>query len=109
MFVNSAAGTVNSATPAPKNWPDGSPCAEYGATILNGDGMLYRLDFSERGTVRLKSKLLKTACYYADKATSYGTDYYENGLHFISNGLSRKFTEPAVHPTQANVARGKRP
>ncbi len=89
VFVNSAAGTVNYASPPPKDWPDGSPCPEYGATVLNGDGMLYRFDFSETGTVRLKSKLLKTACYYADAATRYGTEYYKKGLHFTSKGLSR--------------------
>lgn len=103
LFVNAAAGTVNSPTPPPKDWPDGSPCAEYGATVLNGDGLLYRFDFSEAGTVKLKSKLLKTACYYADEATGYGTDYYKNGLHFRSNGLSRTHDDLGTR-NQVNTA-----
>ena len=89
VFVNSVAGTVNFATPAPRDWPDGSPCEEYGASGLNGDGLLYRFDFSEMGTVRIKSRLLKTPCFYADQATRYGTEYHQEGLHFISKGLSR--------------------
>ena len=89
VFVNSAAGTVNFSTPPPSDLPDGTPNQEYGATVLNGDGLLYRFDFSEPGRVLLKSRLLKPACYYADEATRYGTDYYERGLHFISKGLSR--------------------
>lgn len=103
IFVNSTAGTVNYATPAPENWPDGGPCEEYGATVLNGDGLLYRFDFSRAGSVRLKSKLLKTACYYADAATRYGTDHYENGLHFTSQGLSRTHRDLGTR-NQVNTA-----
>ncbi|PHI20391.1 hypothetical protein CEQ90_07995 [Lewinellaceae bacterium SD302] len=103
LFVNSVAGTVNYATPPPENWPDGSPCDEYGATVLNGDGLLYRFDFSERAKVKLKSKILKTACYYADAATRYGTDYYSNGLHFASKGLSRTHNDLGTR-NQVNTA-----
>ena len=96
VFVNSAAGTVNYPTPAPENWPDGSPCPEYGATNLNGDGMVYRFDFTEVGQVRVKTGLLRTPCYHADRATRYGTNHYAAGLHFKSAGLSR------THPDLGN-------
>ena len=89
LFVNSVAGTVNYETPAPRDWPDGSPCPEHGATNANGDGMVYRIDFSPGREVRLKCRLLRTPCFYADEATRYGTGHYERGLHFISRGLSR--------------------
>lgn len=103
LFVNSAAGTVNSTTPPPEDWPDGSPCEEYGATNLNGDGLLYRFDFSAPGRITLRSRLLKTACYYADEATRYGTEYYKEGLHFKSQGLSRTHKDLGTR-NQVNTA-----
>ncbi|MEG4944958.1 carotenoid oxygenase family protein [Microcoleus sp. F4-D5] len=34
-----------------------------GNSWLNGDGMIYRLDFNRQGEVRLKSRLVKPPCY----------------------------------------------
>lgn len=89
VFVNSPAGTVNHPTPAPPQWPDGSTCQEHGASILNGDGMLYRFDFSQTGKAKMKNRLLKSLCYFADEATRYGSSHYQNGLHYTSLGVAR--------------------
>lgn len=89
VFVNSPAGTVNHTTPPPPEWPDGRTCQEYGASILNGDAMLYRFDFDKPGKARMKNRLLKSVCYFADEATRYGTEHYKNGLHYNSFGMAR--------------------
>ncbi|MFY7847567.1 MAG: carotenoid oxygenase family protein, partial [Bacteroidia bacterium] len=71
VFINSACGTVNTdGMPYPPNYPDGSSCQEYGSPLINGDGMLYRIDFSESGKVAVRNGLLRPPCYYADMATS---------------------------------------
>ena len=71
VFINSACGTVNTdGMPYPPNYPDGSSCQEYGSPLINGDGMLYRIDFSESGKVAVRNGLLRPPCYYADLATS---------------------------------------
>lgn len=88
-FFNSPVGTVNNSTPIPQYRPDGSYNPEFGQMIFNGDGMVVRLDMSESGKVRVKTKLLKTPCYYADEGSKYGTDYYNQGLRFDSQGMAR--------------------
>ena len=103
VFVNSVAGTVNYETPAPRDWPDGSPCPEHAATNANGDGMLYRFDFHQTGRVDVKSRLLRTPCFHADHATRYGTDYYREGLHFTSKGLTRMHDDLGTR-NQVNTA-----
>lgn len=45
------------------------PDCSQGNTALNGDGMVYRLDFNPEGTVHLKSRLLKPFEYRVDEAT----------------------------------------
>jgi carotenoid cleavage dioxygenase-like enzyme len=57
--------------------PVGFENAPYGdgTPIFNGDGMVYRLDFDEPGAVWLKSRIAKTPCYFADKATQTDKQY----------------------------------
>lgn len=71
VFINSACGTVNSGGLPflPKN-PDGSENQEYGSPLINGDALMFRIDFNKAGTAQLKTGLLKAPCYYADRATS---------------------------------------
>ncbi len=57
-----------------------------GTPILNGDGMIYRFDFS-RDAVRLKTRIAKTPCYYADQATSTNNQYKKYAFH--NAGLTR--------------------
>lgn len=88
-YFNSPVGTVNNETPIPKYNPDGTYNKEYGQMIFNGDGMLFRFDMSNPGTIRVKTALLKTPCYHADEATKYGTEYNKKGICFKSAGMAR--------------------
>ncbi|WP_437305641.1 carotenoid oxygenase family protein [Sorangium sp. So ce388] len=64
----------------------GLPSAD-GAPILNGNGMIYRLDFDAGGPVRLTSRLARTPCYHADAASRPGTRF--EALGFRNAGLLR--------------------
>ncbi|MCT7967842.1 carotenoid oxygenase family protein [Laspinema sp. D1] len=77
VFIVGPVGSVNSG---------GLPYPE-GNSILNGDGMIYRLDCDRQGEVRVTSRLVKPPCYYADQATQAGSDYQEYG--FNNHGISR--------------------
>ncbi|MBO3461717.1 carotenoid oxygenase family protein [Aetokthonos hydrillicola Thurmond2011] len=58
VFIMGPVGSVDSGG---LPYPNGDP-------IFNSDGMVYRLDFDQKGEVRLNTKILKTPCYYVDKA-----------------------------------------
>lgn len=89
VFMNSMCGTVNSPTPIPEKMPDGSKNSDYGEMIFNGDGMIFRFDLDTPGSIKVKSKLMKPPCYFADEATKFGTSYYEQGFHFKGMGMAR--------------------
>jgi len=89
LYFNSPAGTVNSETPIPERFPDGKVNSEYGEMIFNGDGMIFRFDLHATGSISVKSAMMKAPCFYADEATKYGTDYYNQGLYFKGMGLAR--------------------
>ncbi|NJM93464.1 MAG: hypothetical protein HC842_01300 [Cytophagales bacterium] len=89
VFVQSPCGTVNYPFPIPEKNPDGSPNKEYGGPLFNGDGMMMRFDFDQPGKLRLKTRIMKTPCYYADLASKMGTELHEDGYHFRSMGISR--------------------
>lgn len=89
-FILAAAGFVDS-KPLPGTslvLPsiDGNPA-------INSDGMIFRLDFhkqgkkSKPGEVCLKTKIVGTPCYWADKATFEKEEYIE--LKFYNLGLAR--------------------
>ena len=82
VFILAPVGHVDSKRNGSVVYPskDGTP-------LPNGNGMIYRLDFDKAGTVRLKSKIAKTPCYYADEATKAGTEADEYG--FRNFGLAR--------------------
>ena len=40
-----------------------------GDSFLNGDGMIYRLDFNQKGKVILKTRIAKPLDYHFDEAT----------------------------------------
>jgi carotenoid cleavage dioxygenase-like enzyme len=65
---------------------NGLPTAD-GVAILNGNGMIYRLDLDVRGEVRVTSRLTKTPCYYADDASKPGSIYA--ALGFVDTGIIR--------------------
>ncbi|WKK83770.2 carotenoid oxygenase family protein [Marivirga arenosa] len=71
VFINSGAGTVNSGgLPYERKLPNGEFNQEFGSPVINGDGYMYRFDFTEEGKIKLKTRILKTPCYYADIASS---------------------------------------
>jgi carotenoid cleavage dioxygenase-like enzyme len=76
-FFVAPVGTVESGG---KPYPNG----DY---LINGDGMIYRLDFNQLEKVNLRTKLVKPADYYADKATRPDTNYSQYG--FSNHGLTR--------------------
>jgi hypothetical protein len=88
VYINSPCGSVNGPTPAPQYWPNGEPCGEWSDMLFNGDGMVFRFDLNP-GQVHVKSGLLRTPCYWADEATKYGTDYFNEGKYFKSYGMAR--------------------
>ncbi|TAH20977.1 MAG: hypothetical protein EAZ08_04515 [Cytophagales bacterium] len=94
VFVNSPCGSVNSeGLPFPEKNTDGSDNREYASPIMNGDAYVFRFDFDEVGKLKLKTRLLKTPCYYADLATKKDnpqapTNDYPN-FFFRNMGISR--------------------
>lgn len=48
-----------------------------GTMLVNGDGMVFRLDFGD-DAVHLRSRLVKTPCYYAEKAVAGTDDAFDN-------------------------------
>ncbi len=88
-FLNTPSGTVNSALPYPKNYPDGGLNQEYGSSSLGGDAYVMRFDFSKAGSIQLKASILKTfPAYQMDEATKYGTDGHKL-LGFRNFGIAR--------------------
>ncbi|NNE26671.1 MAG: hypothetical protein HKN09_07490 [Saprospiraceae bacterium] len=101
VFFNSTCGTVNSAVdghpqfpglPIPEYYPDNTSETnrEFGANLFNGDALLLRFDFNQKGKVCYKSSILKTPCYYADLATKRGTKWYDEGHEFKMMGIARQ-------------------
>ncbi|WP_437736297.1 carotenoid oxygenase family protein [Sorangium sp. So ce1335] len=57
-------------------------------TLLNGDGMVYRVDFYPGSQLaRVKSRLVKPPCFYADKVTRESKDW--STLAFRNCGIAR--------------------
>lgn len=77
VFIVAPVGSVNSGG---LPYPDGD-------SLLNGDGMIYRLDFDRQGEVSLKTRLIKSPCYYADLATQPGSQYEK--YQFRNHGIAR--------------------
>ncbi|MCL1466970.1 carotenoid oxygenase family protein [Argonema galeatum] len=77
VFIVAPVGTVDS----------GGLPFQTGDSILNGDGMVYRLDFTQTQKVSVKSRLLKTVEYRIDEATKKGTRFAVLG--FKNYGILR--------------------
>lgn len=94
LYLASSVGSVNSnGLPFPQYNEDGSPNQEYGSPIMNGDGMVFQLCFDAQKNVTLKTRLLKTPCYYADEATApkgaLGQDSTYHKYAFRNTGIAR--------------------
>jgi carotenoid cleavage dioxygenase-like enzyme len=61
---------------------------EFGTPIMNGDGMMLSIRFNDDKNPVIKSRLMKTPCYFADVNSKKGTDHHE--LFGFSNfGITR--------------------
>lgn len=93
VYINSGAGTVNSGgLPYQKKLPNGEMNQEFGSPVINGDGYMYRFDLTETGKVKLKTNILKTPCFYADRASSpqlSGADNPWAKIAFKNKGIAR--------------------
>jgi carotenoid cleavage dioxygenase-like enzyme len=80
IFIVAPVGTINS---------NGLPFKD-GNTFLNGDGMIYRLDFNQTGKVTLKTRLTTPPDYWVDKAIEEN-EFLRNNylLRFQNHGLMR--------------------
>ncbi|MBR8831878.1 MAG: hypothetical protein N5P05_002139 [Chroococcopsis gigantea SAG 12.99] len=72
-----------------------------GDSIFNGDGMVYRVDFQDGAGVNLKSRIMKTPCYYADLAASQKEEYKD--YKFQNYGITR-FSRALGTRNQLNTA-----
>ena len=88
FYASYPVGSVNSGgLPFPKELPNGEYNREYGSPLMNGDGMALKVDFN-KVRPRIKQRLLKTPCYYADYHSRFGTERHK--LFGFSNfGISR--------------------
>ncbi|MHA7128968.1 carotenoid oxygenase family protein [Algoriphagus namhaensis] len=87
--VSLPVGSVNSeGLPFPAKNQKGHRNPEYGSPIMNGDGMVIQVDFDQSPTPQIKTKLMKTPCYYADEATKEGTKHH-GVMGFHNMGITR--------------------
>ncbi len=88
FFVVYPVGNVNSNLPISPTLPDGSVNPDFGSPIMNGDGMVMRIDFDKPGKAFVKSRITKTPCFYADEGSKFGTKYYDK-FGFVNHGIVR--------------------
>uniref|UniRef100_UPI003593A4E5 carotenoid oxygenase family protein n=1 Tax=Aquiflexum sp. TaxID=1872584 RepID=UPI003593A4E5 len=89
FYVSLPVGSVNSgALPFPEKNPDGRRNSEYGTPIMNGDGMVIMVDLNQKPLPIVKTKLMKTPCFYADEATKWGTEHH-GVMGFHNMGITR--------------------
>jgi carotenoid cleavage dioxygenase-like enzyme len=81
-----AMGPVGSVAMTPLPGEPNYPGSD-GTSLFNGDAMLYRFDCDIPNEVRVTNRLIKTPCYYADRASTLGTPFSD--LKFFSSGLGR--------------------
>ncbi|MEL6538743.1 MAG: carotenoid oxygenase family protein, partial [Bacteroidota bacterium] len=110
VYFNSAVGTVDSGgLPFVKKDHEDKPLPDYGSPLFNGDGMMIRMDFDEKGKVKLKTRLAKTPTYWADYALREGGPARADkrfdswDWKFNSTGMAR-FSMQLGQANQLNVA-----
>lgn len=89
FHVSFPVGSVNSGgLPFPEYKSDGKSNPEFGSPIMNGDGFIIQIDFDNSSGPQVKTKLMKTPCYYADEATKAGTEHH-GLMGFHNMGITR--------------------
>lgn len=90
FYVAYPVGSVNSGgLPFKEFNEDGSENGEYGTPIMNGDGMVMKVDFNDPQGPTLKTRLMKTPCYYADYYSSRQFPENHEFFRFENFGISR--------------------
>lgn len=101
VFIIAPVGSV-----ASPSLPDSAstvlPSKDGWTPLLNGDGMVYRLDF-HNGQAKLSTRLIKTPCYYADRATKEKPEQYQD-LEFEEVGITRISLNSLGVRNQVNTA-----
>lgn len=89
FYVSYPVGSVNSGgLPFPEKTDSGKHNPEFGSPIMNGDGFVIQIDFDQSPKPTVKTKLMKTPCYYADEATKAGTKHH-GLMGFHNMGITR--------------------
>ena len=96
VFIIATAGNAASELVHPTNPYTVFPSKDGNTSLLNGDGMVYRIDFDslpENKTVKkafISNRLLKTPSFFADRiiTKSHCQNYYHK-FKFINFGLAR--------------------
>lgn len=91
VYIVYQIGSVNSqGLPYPEFLPNGKPNHEFGSAIMSGDGMVMKIDLSREPTI--KTRIMKTPCWFADYNTRLGTEASHTDLgllKFKNFGISR--------------------
>ncbi|MDX2212783.1 MAG: carotenoid oxygenase family protein [Oculatellaceae cyanobacterium bins.114] len=85
FFLVSPVGTFDSYQPDSSS-PVVLPSADGSTPLFNGDGMVYRIDFST-DAVTLTTRIAKPPCYYADRISYEKSEFSD--LRFINGGFGR--------------------
>lgn len=89
FLVSLPVGSVNSGgLPFPSHLPDGKHNPEFGSPIMNGDGMIIQIDLNQSPLPKIKTKLMKPPCFFADEATKAGTEHH-GLMGFHNMGITR--------------------
>ena len=97
FYLVAAVGSVDSPTVGDSKTV--LPARDGEIHILNGDGMVYRVDFSKDGA-KLSSRFVKTATYYAD---TLAREKYPL-IQFLSHGIARQSWYVVGSCDQSNTA-----
>ncbi|MEM9089872.1 MAG: carotenoid oxygenase family protein [Cyanobacteria bacterium P01_F01_bin.53] len=90
VFFLAAAGNVDSQQKVDSQHTAASPIvypSADGTPVVNGNGMIYRIDFDQPGQATFHTRLAKTPCYFADEAVQADPRYEE--YRFDNFGLAR--------------------
>ncbi|MCU0546735.1 MAG: carotenoid oxygenase family protein [Oscillatoriaceae cyanobacterium Prado104] len=86
VFIIAPVASVDSPTVNPDNQKVVLPASDGWTSLLNGDGMIYRLEFNA-GQATLSSRFVNTPSHYADRITHNNPDY--DRLRFINLEVAR--------------------
>lgn len=92
FYVIYPVGSVNSGGLPFPQLINGKYNGEYATPIMNGDGMIVSINLDGSQTPAIKSRIIKSPCYFADYNTRVGTAQHDEllgMLNFSNFGISR--------------------